>query len=250
MNQIYKPLLFVIILCGFSCSYLPENQETASDLTIQETADYIELTTSNVDLSKAGIVFYPGGLVDPHAYITAFKDFVLEDRRTVIILKVESNLAIFNTQKASSVIEELSDVSRWVVGGHSLGGIAASKDVFKNPDVFHGLFFLASYTVDDLSSSDIPIISVVGSRDGVIDFQEYSFGRDRVPTNVMVETPFDILEFGTSGTAIYYEIEGGNHAKFGNYGKQKGDNDGTIDSESQQALSYQMIRKFLEVNGL
>ena len=40
-------------------------------------------------------------------------------------------------------------------------------------------------------------------------------------------------------------IEGGNHAQFGNYGKQKGDPDATISSEEQQKITVEAIRDFL-----
>ncbi|WP_256436434.1 alpha/beta hydrolase [Alkalibacter rhizosphaerae] len=40
-------------------------------------------------------------------------------------------------------------------------------------------------------------------------------------------------------------IEGGNHAQFGNYGKQKGDPDATISSEVQQNITVEAIRDFL-----
>jgi hypothetical protein len=41
-------------------------------------------------------------------------------------------------------------------------------------------------------------------------------------------------------------IEGGNHAQFGNYGKQKGDPDATISREEQQDKAVEAIKEFLE----
>lgn len=40
-------------------------------------------------------------------------------------------------------------------------------------------------------------------------------------------------------------IEGGNHAQFGNYGKQKGDSDAMISSEEQQDMAVEAIKEFL-----
>ncbi len=40
-------------------------------------------------------------------------------------------------------------------------------------------------------------------------------------------------------------IEGGNHAQFGNYGKQKGDPDATISTEEQQDITVEAIMEFL-----
>ena len=42
------------------------------------------------------------------------------------------------------------------------------------------------------------------------------------------------------------EIEGGNHAQFGNYGPQKGDLPATISTEEQQAQTVAAIEAFLQ----
>lgn len=61
--------------------------------------------------------------------------------------------------------------------------------------------------------------------------------------------------YGTFNTSVaekinYIEnivvIEGGNHAQFGNYGKQKGDPDATISSEEQQNITVKAIKEFLD----
>ena len=41
------------------------------------------------------------------------------------------------------------------------------------------------------------------------------------------------------------EIEGGNHAQFGNYGPQKGDLPATISAEEQQAQTVEAISNFI-----
>ncbi len=60
--------------------------------------------------------------------------------------------------------------------------------------------------------------------------------------------------YGTFNTSVaekitYTEniaaIEGGNHAQFGNYGKQKGDSDAAISWEEQQNIAVEAIRDFL-----
>lgn len=44
------------------------------------------------------------------------------------------------------------------------------------------------------------------------------------------------------------EIEGGNHAQFGNYGVQKGDSVATITREEQQNITVEAIKKFVVVD--
>ena len=48
-----------------------------------------------------------------------------------------------------------------------------------------------------------------------------------------------------SGNYSEVVIDGGNHAQFGNYGKQKGDGKAVISAEDQQTQTIQEIRKFL-----
>ena len=45
------------------------------------------------------------------------------------------------------------------------------------------------------------------------------------------------------------EIEGGNHAQFGNYCPQKGDLPAAISAEEQQAQTVEAIQSFLEEMG-
>ena len=44
----------------------------------------------------------------------------------------------------------------------------------------------------------------------------------------------------------YVEIEGGNHAQFGDYGKQKGDNDAIISEKEQLDITENSIVNFLD----
>lgn len=45
-----------------------------------------------------------------------------------------------------------------------------------------------------------------------------------------------------------FHIEGGNHAQFGNYGRQKGDSGATISREDQQAQAVSAITKYIGQN--
>ncbi|MBO5521086.1 MAG: hypothetical protein J5973_05370, partial [Eubacterium sp.] len=46
--------------------------------------------------------------------------------------------------------------------------------------------------------------------------------------------------------AVVWEIPGGNHAQFGNYGPQDGDGQATIPEEVQQEITKEMILKQLD----
>ena len=47
------------------------------------------------------------------------------------------------------------------------------------------------------------------------------------------------------GKTMYYEIKGGNHAQFGNYGEQDNDKEATISSDQQQAILVELIQNYL-----
>ena len=247
LRQIQNLFLLVLLLGSTSCSYLPEGDPS---LEYEENADYILLKSSNPDANKAGIIFYPGGLVDPHAYMSSLKDLVLQDHRTVVIVKVTSNLAIWNAQKASAIINDLAYIKKWIVGGHSLGGSVACMDVFNNPNNFDGLFLLAAYSVNDLAEVDIPVISMTGSEDQILDQTKFNDNKVNLPSELEVTTHAELNMGSTVGATIYYKVDGGNHAQFGNYGAQSGDGTATITAEAQQLLVTNMLRQFLLTNTL
>ncbi len=233
-----------------SCSYLPETFPPAEGLIVDENADYIQLSVSDVDVTKSAIIFYPGGLVDPHAYISILDEFVLEDNRLVYIVKASSNLAILNSQKASQITSKINEVSGWILGGHSLGGSVACIDASKNLDAFDAIFLWASYSVDDLSESNIPIISITGSEDAILDQVRFEENKINLPTGVNINETSDIPYVGSRGSTLYYEIAGGNHGQFGDYGVQSGDNEASISVESQHDLVQEMLRAFFTANQL
>ena len=75
-----------------------------------------------------------------------------------------------------------------------------------------------------------PVISYnYGSEDKVLERGAYEDARSYFPKNA-----YEVI------------IEGGNHAGFGNYGKQNGDGTAAISSEEQQEKTVEEILKLLE----
>ncbi len=245
-----KLLLLMIVCCCFSCSYLPENVEVSTAVSIEETPDYISLTPANTAPLATGIIFYPGGLVDPHAYIEAFEELVSVDGRQVVIMKVAANLAIANSGKAHRFIEDFDAVDNWVIGGHSLGGVVACMDAADHRDAYAGLFLLAAYSISDLSDWEAPVMLFTAEFDVVGNPGDLVENEPNLPSRLDVATLAEIPTNGTSGQTIYHDIPGGNHAQFGSYGAQAGDGAATIDAATQQAEVRDFLRTFFEVNNL
>jgi hypothetical protein len=178
---------------------------------------------------RGGLVFYPGGLVDPAAYAPLMQR--ISDRGIlVVIVPMPLDLAVFGVGRADDVVEVYQDVETWVIAGHSLGGAMAAEHVKDGAGPFDGIVFLASYPAESTDLSGLPLaaLSIYGTEDGVsADVFEESLSR-------------------LPGDALLVEIEGGNHAQFGDYGPQDGDGVATIDRSEQQQTTAAAIAEMVE----
>jgi hypothetical protein len=190
-----------------------------SDGTVQVEVEPWLILRPAGDEPTTGLILYPGGRVDPRAYAPTARTLA-EEGYLVVITPVPLNLAFFAPDRAADVMAAFPEVDRWAVGGHSLGGAMTARFAYQNPGAVAGLVLWASYpaTSDDLSGRDLAVASVYGTRDGLATEDKINASRPLLP----------------SGTK-WVVIEGGNHAQFGWYGPQAGDNDATIGREEQQA---------------
>lgn len=162
------------------------------------------------------IIFYPGALVEPASYSVWAKQ-VAAAGYPVYIVRFPLDLAVLAPNKADSVLK--SSQRDYVIGGHSLGGVMASRYAQNHQERLKGVFFLASYpdSKGSLRSTVLPVLSITASRDGVLDQAAYKKAKYNLPRNTK-----------------YVQINGGNHAGFGSYGPQKGDRTATISNQTQQ----------------
>ena len=167
----------------------------------------------------AGLVFYPGGRVVPEAYAPLARRIAAQGY-LVVIPEMPLHLAVFRPGAAEDVLAAYPTVDVWAVGGHSLGGAMAARFAGANPGRVAGLVLWAAYPPEssDLSGSGLEAVSIYGTRDGLASPGEVLASRDRMP----LETAF-------------VAVEGGNHAGFGAYGPQRGDNPADISREEQAA---------------
>ena len=174
------------------------------------------LVATPVDQSAStGFVFYTGARVDPEAYgPIALR--LADAGYPVWIPALTLNFAVLDQQAADAVIEANPDIERWILAGHSLGGAMAARYAAEH-DV-DGLALLAAYPEEalDLSDSNVEVVSVFGTADGLADVDEVLGAADQLPDSTM-----------------FVSIDGGNHAQFGDYGRQRGDNEATVDVEKQ-----------------
>lgn len=209
-------------------AFLPVGNATHADKSnaIVQPAKPIE-GTEMILYPEPGLIFYPGAKVEPEAY-AVMAHRLAEAGIPVIIAKMPFNFAVFDADKAMTLKQTLGISETWTIGGHSLGGSMAAKVAYENPDAFEALILFASYPGIDLSSSDLNVLSISGSLDAIV-----------TKSKLDGKKPFLPLQ------TTYLEIEGGNHAQFGNYGHQKGDNQASITTEAQMDQIVDAVISFM-----
>ncbi len=177
--------------------------------------------------SEVGFIFYPGGKVEYTAYEPLMRQ-IASDGALCVLVKMPFNLAVLDMNAADGVCGLFPEVERWYIGGHSLGGSMAASYAQKTNEDFEGLVLLGSYSTADLSDTEIDVLSVFGSEDGVMNREKYDDCKSNLP-----KTFTEII------------IEGGCHAYFGMYGKQDGDGEPAIGVEEQICKTAEYISEFM-----
>lgn len=184
-----------------------------SGITVQDNLTILSPTYP----TDTAIIFYPGAKVEAEAYLPLL-DQIRQTGVTCILVHMPFNMAIFDADAAEEVISRFPEIQHWYVAGHSMGGAMASKFASDHPDQVDGLILMGAYIYGDYP--DEKTLTIYGS------------------LNQSVEDHIDYTE-------NIVEIEGGNHAQFGNYGPQKGDPPAEISAEEQQAQTVTAIEAFL-----
>lgn len=157
--------------------------------------------------ADAGLVFYPGAHVDAESYVPVFAEMVEETGVRVYIPKMPFRLAILDPDRASAFPGRRPGITDWYVGGHSLGGAMACQYASNNPDRVDGVVLFGSYCDNDISGTNLSVLQILGTRDGVLTMDEVNATASNLPRDTRIEV-----------------IEGVNHSQFGAYAGQRGDN--------------------------
>ena len=166
--------------------------------------------------SDTAIIFYPGAKVEAEAYLPLLNQ-IRQTGVTCILVDMPFHMAIFDSNAAEDVMAQFPQIEHWYLAGHSMGGAMASKFAAEHPDEVDGLILMGAYIYGDYPDEDT--LTIYGS------------------LNQSVEDKIDYTE-------NIVEIEGGNHAQFGNYGMQKGDPPAEISAEEQQRQTVEAIEAF------
>lgn len=183
-----------------------------------------------------GIILYPGALVDVRSYAPLARDLARKGYVAVIV-KMPLDIAFLGYKRALLAQFVNRDITRWAIGGHSLGGVASCTYAKEFPQFVRGVALLASYpsSSDSLRFSNVKVTSIYGTRDGLTDAGDIEQSKRLLPRST-----------------TYVPIEGGNHTQFGSYwdGKnpnfvQPDDLPATISAEAQRSAMVDAISRLL-----
>lgn len=178
--------------------------------------------------ATVGLIFYPGGKVEFEAYAPLMEAYARQGILSVLV-HMPANLAIFDMDAAEDIREDYPQIEKWYIGGHSLGGAMAASYLENCEEHYEGLLLLAAYSTVDYSNSDLEVLSIYGTNDGVMNREKYEAYQKNLPQK-----------------AQEYVVEGGNHANFGYYGEQDGDQKATISREEQIAKTVEQFVKITQ----
>jgi len=180
----------------------------------------------------AALLFLPGALVDPDAYAPMARAVAERGYAvTVMPLPYRAALSTKGTEGVLRTAESflLSDGSgrRWVVAGHSRGGLLTARFAHSHPELLAGVVLIGTThptARDDLSDTPLRVTKVYGTRDGVAPPEKVLSNRAYVPA-----------------TTHWVRIEGGNHVQFGDYRYQLLDRRATIPRGLQQRIVVEAL---------
>ena len=87
---------------------------------------------------------------------------------TMAAMESTDALAVLDANGADGVQERFPAVRRWILMGHSLGGVMAAGYLDGHAQSWDGLVLLGAYSTADLSDDGVTVLSVTGDSDGVL----------------------------------------------------------------------------------
>lgn len=218
-------LVLLLAVCAGAFFWYVSDYYRAEDVALEVLAQDSGITVQdNLTIllpsvpSDTAVIFYPGAKVEAEAYLPLLEQ-IKQTGVTCILVHMPFHMAIFDANAAEDVMEQFPDIQHWYMAGHSMGGAMASQFASDHPEEIDGLILLGAYIYGDYPAEKT--LTVYGS------------------LNQSVEDHIDYTE-------NIVEIEGGNHAQFGNYGPQKGDLPATISAEEQQRQTVCAIEEFMQ----
>lgn len=205
-----------------------ENKNPAGNELFNDKIGNIIVLPGKTNTHK-GIIIYPAAFADEKAYIPVASQFA-DAGYPVFIAKMPFRLSMMDTENALNFTEKYSDIKKWVMIGHSLGGYAASIFALNHPGKISGLIFWASMPAADMRNSGIKVLHIFASKDGFFSMKSLEDAKKKLPSDT-----------------IYFTITGGNHSQFAWYPDMPGDLKADISREAQQRQAISEAVGFMKL---
>jgi pimeloyl-ACP methyl ester carboxylesterase len=180
---------------------------------------------AGVPEDAAGLIFLPGGGVDPAAYLPVVRRLADAGLHAALV-RLPYRVAPTEASRNEVWRRIIRVRVRWggkrpvVLAGHSRGGALAARFADQHAMELDGLALVATTHPrdQDLSRVRFPVVKIMGTEDCVAPLDDARGNSGRLPAHTQ-----------------WVEIVGGNHAQFGYYGSQINDCRAAISREEQQA---------------
>lgn len=210
--------------------------ESDGTLTVTVQRDRIFFVPRDVAAAKrVALVFIPGGLVDPTAYVPVVRAIAATGVRSALV-EMPWRAAMTETARTElwrRIVEAYNTLGPdlpLIVAGHSRGAAMAAHFAHEHPTLLRGLILIGTTHPrdQDLSGAPYPVLKILGSRDCVAS----AAGARENAAKLPIATTWTV-------------IEGANHAQFGYYGSQINDCRAEISRAEQQQQLIAAVTAFL-----
>lgn len=219
---------------GFQAVDLPDGVlEDDRYVSVATTDQGVEFR-GRVNPQRIGIIFLPGGAVDPMAYTPLLRK-IAGAGYPARLLYLPMRCACTDGQvrelfqNVRQVIQSESNIT-WILAGHSRGAMLATRYAHEGGAGLAGLVLIATTHPRDFSLADVtmPVTRIYGTSDGVATYDRMRQNQHLLPQST-----------------AWVEIAGGNHVQFGYYRHQLGDGRATISRDEQQQMLVAVLLKVL-----
>ena len=192
-----------------------------NDVVVTDKLGWFEMQSVRKDKSgktvepTTALIFVPGARVDPRGYAGLLRPLA-EAGYVVAVIKTPFGIALPRPALAEEVMHVHPEITYWAVGGHSLGGTAAASFADGHAEV-DALVLYAAYPAEPLDRTDLKVVSISGSADGLATTADIDASKAYLPPDTQ-----------------YVVIPGAVHSDFGDYGDQPGDGTRTIEHAAAQ----------------
>jgi pimeloyl-ACP methyl ester carboxylesterase len=207
----------------------PAVLRSSATVAVQDSGPFLRFTPRD-EGAPVGLIFLPGGTIDPLAYAPLLRT-IADSGHPVVLVRLPWRVAPSVSsralvQKRIAAIQAESPSRRWWIAGHSRGAALSAGFVGAAPQAFAGLVLIGTTHPKEISlaSLTIPVIKIYGTQDCVAD-----------SASVLANAPL------LPPSARFVRLDGANHRQFGWYGAQLGDCSATMTREDQQSRTLGVL---------